>query len=164
MRQNATFLLRPPATPREAHEADGTRPMRPVPVASGRSACHNLRQGSVQTERATLQKLRQAAPAGLRRSANFRKLTTQQAAHAVPPARLRWRQAAAPLLPLYVGCLHLRLHLRLWLYACCSALQRRTYSYRRPIGRYWAVALRASAKVPRGLRLCSCSCLCLCLI
>lgn len=83
--------------------------------------------------------------------------------------------AGAKLLPLfcrsmlaaYVGCLHLhlrlRLHLRLWLYACCSALQRRTYSYRRPIGRYWAVARRASAKVPRGLRLCSGSGLCSCL-
>lgn len=102
----------------------------------------------------------QLALGGPQTSVNFRKRTTQPAARAVPPARLRWRQAATPLLPLYVGCLHLRL--RLWLYACCCALQRRTYSYRRPLGRYWAVARRAGTKAARGLRRCSGLCLCLC--
>lgn len=120
MRQNATFLLRPPATPREAHEADGTRPMRPVPVASGRSACHNLRQGSVQTERALCKncvKPHQLALGGPQTSVN-----SQRNRRPTPcrPRGYAGSQAAAPLLPLYVGCLHLRLrlHLRLWLYAC----------------------------------------------
>lgn len=136
MRQNATFLLRPPATPREAHEADGTRPMRPVPVASGRSACHNLRQGSVQTERATLQKLRQAAPAGLRRSANFRKRTAHKTTIALP---LR-NYAGAQLLP----------------YFCSTALVAtrlllRAYPYRRTPGRRCSVCWRGGQARPEPL-------------